>query len=605
MSSVLLGYKLGSGEPVEIPIAHMVVAGQSQQAGKTTTLEALIGRAKLPALGFITKRGERSFQHARRIRPYFRDRADWQYVAAVLEATLQEKLKFERAWIMKASKGARTLADVQKNVKELHEKERRGLAADVYLTLDHYLDIVVPRIAEIEWARSISIQPGVNVMDMADANEFPAELQGLVISSTLEWVYQKCEGTITLIPEAWEFLPQARGSPVKRMAMQLIRKGAGLQNFVWLDSQDIGGIDKEVLRQCTVWLFGVQRETNEIERNLANIPAGVKKPKAADIATLKKGQFIVSYGDQVLTVYVHPAWLDAERAIAAAKLGGVPADPRGELIPEVSRVATVHGLCKLDSDAPAGVKRDCDEHLAGARDVGYREGFDAGYLAANATLLGQLAGVITSASAFREELQKIGKQLAKDLPTKHATGGEVKARLALVGDSSGEHTLPADSEFARELRRAQPSPEETAKTRASVVRLVQTMKVRTMPTPAMTPDEDALYQKIRERLIAEAPAILKVIVEKPELTIEIERREIVVDLASHQGQVAFLLSEGFMDAPRNGNQVWTETKRRWGYGGNKARTYEQLDALLKLGFVTRESDGYQAVPGMKSRVVEK
>jgi hypothetical protein len=29
--------------------------------------------------------------------------------------------------------------------------------------------------------------------------------------SALEWVYERCDGTITIIPEAWEFLPQGRG----------------------------------------------------------------------------------------------------------------------------------------------------------------------------------------------------------------------------------------------------------------------------------------------------------------------------------------------------------------------------------------------------------
>jgi hypothetical protein len=105
------GFEVGSGKPVAIPLRHMVVTGQTQQAGKTT-LEALISRASLPALAFVTKRGERSFDSARRVPPYFRERADSQFVASVLEATMRERLKFKRAWIMRASKGARTLANV-------------------------------------------------------------------------------------------------------------------------------------------------------------------------------------------------------------------------------------------------------------------------------------------------------------------------------------------------------------------------------------------------------------------------------------------------------------------------------------------------------------
>lgn len=305
---VHLGFEVGTGKEVSIPLRHMVVTGQSQEAGKTTTLEALIARANLPAIAFVTKRGEASFGGGRRIQPYFRERADWQFVQSVLEATMRERLKFERAWIIRASKGARTLADVHRNVKKQLETAK-GLSGDVYLTLDSYLEIVVPRIAHVRFASTLDLEPGLNVLDLSDRDTFPPELQSLVMRSALEWVYEKCVSTITIIPEAWEFIPQGRGSPVKLGAVELIRKGAGLRNYVWLDSQDIGGIDKEMLRSCPVWLLGVQREANEIKRVLENIPAGIAKPKPADVARLQKGQFYACFGDTVVKTYVQPAWM--------------------------------------------------------------------------------------------------------------------------------------------------------------------------------------------------------------------------------------------------------------------------------------------------------
>lgn len=317
-NTVHLGYEVGTGEAVEIPLRHMVVTGQTQEAGKTTTLEALISRANLPAVAFVTKRGERSFNAGRRIAPYFRERADWQFVASVLEATMRERLKFERAWIMRASKGARTLADVQRTVRKLMETAK-GLSADVYLTLDAYLEIVVPRVASVRFASSLDLAPGLNVLDLSDRDRFPPELQSLVMRSAIEWVYERCDGTITIIPEAWEFLPQGRGSPVKLAAVELIRKGAGLHNYVWLDSQDIGGIEKEMLRSCQVWLLGVQREANEIKRVLDNIPAGVAKPKPAEVALLRKGEFFACYGDVVVRTYVQPSWMVQAEAIGIAR----------------------------------------------------------------------------------------------------------------------------------------------------------------------------------------------------------------------------------------------------------------------------------------------
>jgi hypothetical protein len=48
--------------------------------------------------------------------------------------------------------------------------------------------------------------------------------------------------------------------------------GGGLGNYLWLDSQDIAGVDKKILKQVPVWILGVQREANEIKRTLDRSP---------------------------------------------------------------------------------------------------------------------------------------------------------------------------------------------------------------------------------------------------------------------------------------------------------------------------------------------
>lgn len=178
MKTVELGFEIGTGELVEIPIRNMVVTGQTQEAGKTTTLEALIRRADMTAIAFVTKRGEGALRNGNLLKPYFRERADWRFVAAVLEATMGEKLKFERAWIMRASKGAKTLADVQRNVKQQLSKAK-GLSADVYYALNEYLEIVVPRIGSIDFAREIRPEPAtLNVVDDRRSRDLPGRDTG-------------------------------------------------------------------------------------------------------------------------------------------------------------------------------------------------------------------------------------------------------------------------------------------------------------------------------------------------------------------------------------------------------------------------------------------
>jgi uncharacterized coiled-coil protein SlyX len=316
VKTVPLGFELNTGAPVTIPINHLAVTGQTQMSGKTTTLEALVARSGLRAIAFVTKRGEGSFRTGRRIAPYFRERADWQFVASVLEATMREKLKMERAWIMRASKGAKTLEDVQANVVEALPKAK-GMSADMYLMLHEYLAIVIPQLGPLRrQARELSLEPGLNVMDLTT---FSMEVQALIVRSVLEQIAATERETITIIPEAWEFIPQSRGSPVLLAAEQLIRKGAALGNVMWLDSQDIAGVHKNVLRQVAVWILGVQREINEVKRTLAHISTSSPRPTAAEIMALGRGQFIACWGRHVTRVYVQPAWMDDAVAVAIAR----------------------------------------------------------------------------------------------------------------------------------------------------------------------------------------------------------------------------------------------------------------------------------------------
>jgi hypothetical protein len=504
LQTLPLGFAIDSGEPVSIPLRHMVVTGQTQEAGKTTTLEALISRAEVSAIAFVTKRGESAFAGGRRIEPYFRERADWRFVASVLEATMKERLKFERAWIMRASKGAKTLADVQLNVREAM-KTAKGMSADVYLTLDAYLDIVVPRLQSVRFAQRVELNPGLNVLDISDRDRFPVELQSLVMRSIIEWVHEKEKRTITIIPEAWKFIPQGRGSPVKLAAVELIREGAGLQNYVWLDSQDIAGVDKELLRSCPVWLLGVQRESLEIKRVLANIPAGIAKPKSADVSMLDRGQFYACYGRHVIKTYVQPHGMSAEDARDIATGDATIGEP----IPPPSPP-------EPKDDAPMS-------------------------------------------SSLEQKLDQLLGHLGKMMLTPGA---------------------------------AAPAPATTAA--ADTTEL----------SAAGAIDEEALYQRFKARLVKEAPALLRVLVVKPEIDVRIERQKIEVDLKSARGMIAKLIADGFFDSTLSANAAWKETKRLWNYGGNSARIYEQCDALVALGFMTKESDGYRAVPDMKVNVIE-
>jgi len=321
--SLFLGYAVGSGEPVEIPLGHMAVTGQTQAAGKTTTLESLAHRSGRSVIAFVTKRGEGSFGAApghsvHAAKPYFRERADWQFVEAVLEATMRERMKYERQWIMKVSRGAGTLRDVRTNTAKALENARGEFMKGTYEKLLAYLDIVVPQLSKIQWDTIVHLYDGLNVMDLSGMT---SELQALVIASCLDFVMEFQRDVTVIVPEAWEFIPRGRKSPVTLSAESYVRKGAALGNFLWIDSQDLAGVHTPILKSTHVFLLGVQREINEIKRTIAHLH-GPAKPKPDQIAQLGLGQFVACHGSTAVTTYVQTWWAQPAAAQEAARTGG-------------------------------------------------------------------------------------------------------------------------------------------------------------------------------------------------------------------------------------------------------------------------------------------
>ncbi len=125
-----------------------------------------------------------------------------------------------------------------------------------------------------------------------------------------------------VIPEAWKFAPEGKGSPVKPPLESIAREGAGVGLYVFLDSQDITGVDKAILKNVDTWILGRQREKNEVERTIAQLPAPVgRRLKPAEIMRLELGHFLVASKNDVRAVYVKPQWLSVEHATIVAKTG--------------------------------------------------------------------------------------------------------------------------------------------------------------------------------------------------------------------------------------------------------------------------------------------
>jgi hypothetical protein len=640
---IRLGYEIGSGAPVDIPAdRHMAISGQTQRSGKTTTLEALVHRASQGrsksgscAVAFVTKRAESSFRSARQVPPYFRDSADWQFVSSILEAMLGERMKFQRSWIIDACRDARGLADVRANIKrDLHglrsqayetwlatpKKERRkkappewfrkpatGLNASVLTELEAYLDIVIPQIERLPYTKKLDLLPGLNVMDLS---EYSTELQQLVIRSVLEWVYERERNTVVIIPEAWEFIPQNRRSPVLLAAEELIRKGAAAGNFVWLDSQDIAAVHKNVLRSVGVWILGVQRELNEVKRTLAYVQGG-GSIRAEQVMGLGRGQFFAAWDQRVAKVYVQPFWIADTHAAAIAR-GEETVESAEKIWRERQRDSRrgggnpgveIDGAVDKSSAAPlaGGVQggipappqllqiqeRSNDEAEAEAETDETQAECDRDCLSSGAIAVSgpdRTSGG-SGADSMRDR-ESEGDEMWKELYEKaqsqiHALE-EDNANLRTTINTLNDRLAAIDGEIA---------PEADA----------EADRAETQQWVAVTVFSDADYELLIKRLLSDHRAIAALDAVRPEIRVSVSRPVVEMDDSTLKGRFARLAAEGFFKSPRPAGEVLKEAQRRgWMNQNNRSNHVAiPLSELTELGILTREEAGYQIAPGCK------
>lgn len=321
-SKIKIGYEIGTGKEISIYPSHLMVTGLSQKAGKTTALESFIKSSNSKAIVFRTKIGEKSFLDGTIIPPYFKEKSDWQYIESLIEATMKEKVgKLDRAIIIKLSKltNGKSLLDFKKVVDDRLE-EKIGTFESMLLTnLQAYLEIVLPKLQTIQFSNTLELVNGLNIINLERFSR-DTEVQSLIIASVLEEVLHNHKDVVVIIPEAWKFIPQQRGSPCKNIVEEFIRQGATNHNYLWIDSQDMTGVDKIPLKQISEWILGYQSEKNEVKHTLDQIPLPKgNKPKEEDIMMLGTGIFYYASRDLTTKLYVQPFWLDDDKAIQIAK----------------------------------------------------------------------------------------------------------------------------------------------------------------------------------------------------------------------------------------------------------------------------------------------
>jgi hypothetical protein len=685
---ILLGFEIGTGKRVEIPeTGHLAWFGQTQLSGKTTALEAIAFRGGLRAVAFITKQGEGGFLTGKMIPPYFSEPTNdeeqplWRWVKSILEASQQRKMNFEESWIIRACedpKQAKTLLDVHENIKSLlggqgdyvekgrgkkkkHEwkysrKPVSGMNAGIYTSLKAYFDIVMPQLARLPYTKKLVLGPGLNVMNL---QEYAMETQALVIRSVMEWVYLHEKNTRIIVPEAQDFVPQGKNSPVKMACETLVRKAGANKNFMWLDSQDMAAVDKIMLRACSIVGIGVQTEGHEIDRSLASLFNPTLK--AVDIARLKIGEFFVRTSEaRVSKCYVQPAWMDSELHAQAIAKGEESVSSARQMLRAfkqgresmkqgVRETGKPHELLQIQT-----LERDEHEHsetatnpanpdsgkATGIRAVAIRNGNV--HEAVPGTLLRAGAGDGQESPESEDENETMWREKYEALHSEYKSLIEAHDALAarvreLTEGYEGKLERSAEAlpkHLERQVSPAtgnlQPEPSFNSPVPCDEIapdgelcalavghagkhsNLGPFRNTRSLPDSPVTshqspitsnglsltvPQLDYIYKFVKESAAKDA-GILELLVARPELCVKVKRPTVTMDGESIIGRIARLIHDGYFSNPKNSSTVQKELKRR-GCDQPTTNLYKPLNRLTEMGFLTFEPDGYQSVPGMK------
>jgi hypothetical protein len=337
MVNAYLGVNRETGEKVLVPLGHLAIFGQTRRAGKTTSLREIVTQTcretGSDAVVFRTGRNEIDFPGATELAAYYRERVDWKGVESMLWSFLGEKTKVYRTILMKAVRGARRLEDVHRNVVVAMKKERSAWARDMAFQLDNYFTEITAWLRVHPLANVLYPSPFVNVVDLEG---WPPHIQQLVIAAMLEALMDEAHTrpVIVVIPEARDFIPSDRNTPVKLVADEVARRGAKLNLFLWLDSQSLTGVDQQVLRNFAYLLQGVQTSDLEVRR----ICKAIEGVKPAMVRSLHVGDFLLHTPDGLSTIHVPLA----ERQVPLAE-------------------------SKVEEDVDAELRKEFEEQIKGLR----------------------------------------------------------------------------------------------------------------------------------------------------------------------------------------------------------------------------------------------
>jgi len=330
-SSVAFGFIRSSGRPVVLGVKHMVISGITQGSGKTTLVRALALRSGARVVVFETKPFAKDWlPHGKQVPVLMHGTLDEVTLKELLEAEGQFGMKAEFPILIRSCDGAKDMYEVMARIRgrlyppppppgekppktDRHEK-------NALLILETLLKRILDQMQSIETSNKLEIKKGLNVIDISGLTE---EAQQVAVKAVSDYLYERETNVIMVLDEAQKFVPENRRSAARHSVVRLIKEGGARKIWVWVASQALTAVSKEILKQTENYILGRQREFNECNRVLAQLPLPDQlKPSADTIQHLNLGYWLVAAGDApVVEAYAWPTWCSAGTAKTAAMLG--------------------------------------------------------------------------------------------------------------------------------------------------------------------------------------------------------------------------------------------------------------------------------------------
>uniref|UniRef100_A0A6M3L210 Uncharacterized protein n=1 Tax=viral metagenome TaxID=1070528 RepID=A0A6M3L210_9ZZZZ len=319
-SSLFLGYEIGTGKEVTVPIFHTLITGQTRLSGKSTNLKAMAKQAikkGFKVLVMDTKINLADFEgFGNQIPVCLKQTTDPLVLRDLLESINQRKITQFQSTLIDITRHAKTFEEVIENAKDMLEKKRiSGFKKDACTTLIDLLARLIEQTKKFKTTVNLELPYPINVMTV---NDFDLQGQQLIANTVLAEVLTKFENVIIMLDEAFKLLPQKWGSPCKQRVQEYVTQGAATGCFLWLATQFLAPTSKDAMKAMPIKILGRQDHNTEVEHTLELIPESKGKYSDSMIMQLKLGHFIVVTPEGSTHTYVCPEFADRNECIEVA-----------------------------------------------------------------------------------------------------------------------------------------------------------------------------------------------------------------------------------------------------------------------------------------------